>query len=90
MKLWTDGWEGVYSLVSGVGLTYGPGDWDLIMTAGQSGKFYLTVADWQIGPDQYQPVESDVLELFFDYTQENCQPEADGHQWAEIQVMRNF
>jgi len=90
VKLWADGWEGVHSLVSGVGLTYGPGEWDLLMKPGQSGKFYVAVADWQTGPDQYQPVESEVLELDFNYSQENCQPEADGHQWAEVQFIRNF
>jgi hypothetical protein len=90
IRLWTDGWDGAYSLVSGVGLSYGPGDWDLLLRAGQTGNFKIAVSDWQTGPDQYQPVESDVVNLEFDYNQDTCQPEGAGHQWAEVIFTRNF
>ena len=90
IKIWTDGWEGAYSLVSGVGLTYSAGQWDLIMKAGQSGNFYLTVSDWQTGPDQFSPVDSEVLNLDFNYDTDSCQPEGDGHQWAEVEFIRNW
>ncbi len=52
IKIWTDGWEGAYSLVSGVGPPTVPGQWDLLMKPGQTGNFYLPVADWQTGADQ--------------------------------------
>lgn len=90
VRVWADGWDGALSLVSGVGLTYGPGEWDVLLRQGQTGKFYVTVWDWQTGPESYVRVESDVLELDFNYTQENCQPESDGHQVAEVRFVRNY
>lgn len=90
VRVWADGWDGALSLVSGVGLTYGPGEWDVLLRQGQSGKFYVAVWDWQTGPESYARVDSDVLELDFNYTQENCQPEADGHQVAEVRFVRNY
>ena len=90
VRVWADGWDGATSLVSGIGLTYGPGEWDVVLRQGQSGKFYVTVWDWQTGPDSYTRVDSDVLVLDFNYTQENCQPDGDGHQVAEVRFVRNY
>ena len=88
IKIWTDGWEGALSLVSGVGLTYGPGEWDLMLKQAQTGHFKLAVWEWQTGPDQYKGVDSDEVSLDFDYTQDNCQPEGNGHQVAEVTFTR--
>ena len=90
MRVWADSWDGSLSLVSGIGLSYGPGEWDVLLRQGQTGKFYVTVWDWQTGPDSYTRVDSEVLELDFNYTLENCQPEGDGHQVAEVQFIRNY
>jgi len=90
VRVWADGWDGSISLVSGVGLSYGPGEWDVLLRQGQGGKFYVTVWDWQTGPGAYTRVDSDVLVLDFNYTQENCQPDADGHQAAEVRFVRNY
>lgn len=90
VRVWADGWDGARSLVSGIGLTYGPGEWDVVLRQGQSGKFYVAVSDWQTGPDSYTPVDSDVLVLDFNYTQDNCQPDGDGHQVAEVRFVRNY
>lgn len=90
VRIWADGWDGSLSLVSGVGLSYGPGEWDVLLRQGQTGKFYVTVWDWQTGADSYTRVASEVLELDFNYTLENCQPEGDGHQVAEVQFIRNY
>jgi hypothetical protein len=90
VRVWADGWDGSLSLVSGVGLSYGPGEWDVLLRQGQSGKFYVTVWDWQTGPDSYERVDSEVLELDFNYTLENCQPDGDGHQVAEVRFIRNY
>jgi hypothetical protein len=90
VRVWADGWDGSLSLVSGVGLSYGPGEWDVLLRQGQTGKFYATVWDWQTGADSYTRVDSDVLTLDFNVTLENCQPEGDGHQVAEVQFIRNY
>ncbi len=90
VHVWADGWDGAYSLVSGVGLTYGPGEWDVVLRAGQSGKFYVTVWDWQTGANSYERVDSDVIELQFDYTNDNCKPDGGGHQVADVRFTRNY
>jgi hypothetical protein len=90
VRIWADGWDGALSLVSGVGLTYSPGEWDILLRAGQTGKFYLAVWDWQTGPDSYVRVDSEVLTLGFDYTLDNCQPNANGHQVADVRFVRNY
>jgi hypothetical protein len=89
VHVWADGWDGSFSRVSGVGDTYGPGEWDVALRQGQTGKFYVQVWDWQTGPDSYVRVDSDMLTLEFNYTQQNCQPDSDGHQVAELQFTRN-
>ncbi len=89
VHVWADGWDGSYSRVSGVGDTYGPGEWDVTLRQGQTGKFYVQVWDWQTGPDSYVRVDSDVVVLVFNYTQQNCQPDGDGHQVAEVRFIRN-
>ena len=90
VRLWSDEWEGAISLVSGVGITYGPGEWDISLLRGQTGRFYLAVWDWQTGPNSYAPVESEAIELDFDYTVENCEPGGGGHQVAEVNFVRNY
>jgi hypothetical protein len=90
VRLWTDEWEGAISLVSGVGITYGPGEWDISLLRGQTGRFYLAVWDWQTGPKSFRSVESEVIELDFNYTVENCEPGGEGHQIAEINFVRQY
>ena len=90
VRLWMDEWEGAISLVSGVGITYGPGEWDISLLRGQTGRFYLAVWDWQTGPKSFSSVESEVIELDFNYTVENCEPGGEGHQVAEINFVRQY
>ena len=90
VRLWSDEWEGAISLVSGVGITYGPGEWDISLQRGQTGRFYLAVWDWQTGPNSYVPVDSEIVELDFDYTVENCEPGGGGQQVAEVNFIRNY
>ena len=90
VRVWADGWDGSLSLVSGVGLTYGPGQWDVLLRQAQTGQFYAEVWDWQTGDNSYVRVDSEVLVLDFNYTQQNCQPDGDGQQWAEVQFVRNY
>jgi hypothetical protein len=89
VRVWADGWDGAFSRVSGVGDTYGPGEWDVMLRHGQTGKFYAQVWDWQNGSDSYVRVDSDTVIMEFNYTQANCQPESDGHQVAEVEFVRN-
>ena len=90
VRIWADGWDGALSLVSGVGLTYGPGQWDITLRPGQTGHFKVAVWDWQTGPSTYIRVDSEVLVLDFDYTTDNCKPEGSGHQVAQIKFTRNY
>ena len=90
VRVWADGWDGSLSLVSGVGLSYGPGQWDVLLRQAQTGKFYVAVVDWQTGENSFVPVDSEVLALDFNYTLQNCQPDGDGHQWAEVEFIRNY
>ena len=90
VRLWSEEWEGAISLVSGVGITYGPGEWDISLLRGQTGRFYLAVWDWQTGPKSYSSVESEVIELAFNYTVQNCESGGDGHQVAEVNFIRNY
>ena len=90
VRIWADGWDGAYSLVSGVGTSYGPGEWDIMLRQGQSGRFDVAAWDRQTGPDSYVRVDSQVLPLDFNYTQDNCKPEGDGHQVAEVEFVRNY
>jgi hypothetical protein len=90
LKMWTDGWDGAMSLVSGVGLTYGPGEWDLLLRQAQTGHFKLAVWDWQTGPNEFKRVDSQEVDLNFDYTGDNCKPDGGGHQVAEVTWTRQF
>jgi hypothetical protein len=88
VRVWADGWEGALSKTSGVGGVYGPGEWDIQLRQGQTGKFYAQVWDQQSGSD-YTRVDSDMVTMEFNYSQDNCQPESDGHQVAEVRFTRN-
>ncbi len=90
VRVWADGWTASLSLVSGVGLTYGPGQWDVLLRQAQTASSTQEVVGWQTGDNSYVRVDSEVLVLDFNYTQQNCQPDGDGHQWAEVPIVRNY
>ena len=46
---------------------YGPGEYDIALRSGESGKFKVAVWDWQTGPNQFARVDSEVLDIQFDY-----------------------
>ncbi len=89
IRIWNDGGFEAFSLVSGVGATYGPGEYDIVLNNHPiEGTFYLAVWDWQTGPDEYTRVDSETITVHFDIA--NCQPGGDGHQVAIVNWARHW
>ncbi len=90
VRFWNDGGVDVLSLVSGIGLDYGPGQYDFALGIDHpiDVVFHMAVWDWQTGPDEYVRVDSEVIDLHFDTN--NCQPEGDGHQAVQVDWYRHW
>mgnify|MGYP005840061929 CR=1 FL=1 len=89
IRIWNDAGFEAFSLVSGVGKTYGPGEYDIVLNNHPiEAKFYIAAWDWQTGPNDYVRVDSDVLTLEFDT--KNCNPDGDGHQVVIVNWYRNW
>ncbi len=89
IRIWNDGGYEAFSLVSGVGLTYGPGEYDIVLNNHPiEATFYLAAWDWQTGPDSYARVDSETITLHFDT--KNCNPEGDGHQVVIVNWDRHW
>ena len=90
VRIWYENTYEAFSLVSGIGGNYGPGEYDIALRSGETGKFKIAVWDWQTGPDQYVQVDSEVLEIEFDYDWQECQPDRSGHQVAIVNWYRHW
>ena len=90
VRIWYENSYEAFSRVSGIGGDYGPGEYDISLATGESGKFNVAVWDWQTGPDAHTRVESEVLEIEFDYDWQECQPERSGHQTVVINWYRHW
>jgi hypothetical protein len=90
VRIWYDNSYEAYSLVSGLGGDYGPGEYDIAMRSGEAGTFKVAVWDWQTGPDQFERVDSEVLDIKFDYDWQECQPGRSGHQSAVVNWYRHW
>ncbi len=89
IRIWNDGGYEAFSLVSGVGTTYGPGEYDIVLNNKPiDAKFYLAAWDWQTGPDQYVSIDSEVVTL--EFNSGSCQPEGSGHQVVIVNWYRNW
>ena len=90
VRIWYDNSYEAYSLVAGVGGDYGPGEYDIAMRSGEAGKFKVAVWDWQTGADQFSRVDSEVLDVEFNYDSQECQPGRSGHQSVVINWYRHW
>jgi LysM repeat protein len=90
VRLWYENTYEAYSLVSGIGGDYGPGEYDIAMRSGEAGTFKVAVWDWQTGPDVFTRVDSEVLDIKFDYDSQECQPGRSGHQSAVVNWYRHW
>lgn len=90
VRIWYENMYEAFSLVSGIGGDYGPGEYDIAMRSGESGKFKLAVWEWQTGPNVFARVESEVLDIQFDYDWQECQPGRSGHQSAVVNWYRHW
>ena len=90
VRIWYENTYEAFSRVSGIGGDYGPGEYDISLAAGESGKFKIAVWDWQTGSEAHTRVESEVLDLEFDYDWQECQPERSGHQTVVINWYRHW
>ena len=90
VRIWYESSYEAYSLVAGIGGNYDPGEYDIAMRSGESGKFKVAVWDWQTGPDQFSRVDSEVLDVEFDYNSQDCQPGRKGHQSVVINWTRHW
>ena len=90
VRIWYEGSYEAFSLVSGLGGSYGPGEYDIAMRSGEAGTFKVAVWDWQTGGNQYARVDSDVLDIQFDYDSQECQPGRSGHQSAVVNWYRHW
>jgi len=90
VRIWYENTYEAFSLESGVGGDYGPGEYDIALRSGEAGKFKIAVWDWQTGANGYARVDSEVLELPFDYDWQECQPGRSGHQSVVINWHRHW
>ncbi len=90
VRLWYENTYETFSKVSGIGGDYGPGEYDIALRSGESGKFKVAVWDWQTGPEQFTRVDSEEIEIEFDYDWQECQPERSGHQTVVINWYRHW
>ncbi len=89
IRIWNDGGYEAFSLVSGVGHSYGAGEYDIVLNNKPiEAKFYLAAWDWETAPGQYTRVDSDVITVEFNAG--NCQPEGSGHQVVIVNWYRNW
>ncbi|GEM_PF-5380492 len=90
VRIWYENTYEAFSLVSGIGGDYGPGEYDISLRSGESGKFKVAVWDWQTGPNTFARVDSEVLDVEFDYDWQECQPGRSGHQSVVINWYRHW
>jgi LysM repeat protein len=90
VRIWYENTYEAFSEVSGIGGDYKPGEYDISLRSGEAGKFKIAVWDWQTGPEAHAMVESEVLDLEFDYDWQECQPERSGHQTVVINWYRHW
>jgi LysM repeat protein len=90
VRLWYENTYEAYSLVAGIGGDYGPGEYDIAMRSGEAGNFKVAVWDWQTGPNEFTRVDSEVLDIKFDYDSQECQPGRSGHQSAVVNWYRHW
>ncbi len=90
VRVWADGCGRLLIARFRSGIDLRPRAMGCPVETGSDGPVYAEVWDWQTGDNSYVRVDSEVLVLDFNYTQQNCQPDGDGHQWAEVQFVRNY
>lgn len=90
VRIWYENTYEAFSLVSGIGGDYGPGEYDIALRSGEAGKFKIAVWDWQTGPEAFSQVDSEVLDVEFDYDWQECQPGRSGHQSVVINWQRHW
>jgi LysM repeat protein len=89
VKIWNDAGLEFFSHVSGIGMDYGPGQYDFALgNRPMNVVFHMTVWDWKTGADEYTRVDSEVIDLHFDMS--DCQPEGSGHQAVQVDWYRHW